>query len=212
MPPKTRFDKTNIIKTSYELMEEKGIEAVVAREIAKKLGSTTAPIFTCFKNMDELIEAVYNLATDKCEEYLNEAINYSPALKEFGLRLYRYSKSHPNAYKFIFMKHKSDSNQNFANVGFIDILEPLISEESEEFNISYEESRKLINMMCVYSLGLGTLCVNKIKEFSEDEVSNQISTQFISLLSTIKMANGSFDIKQMEMMLTHVNELPIKKK
>ena len=72
MPPKPKFTKEEIISAAYALLEQKGMDAVVAREVARELSSTPAPIFTCFENMEELKEAVHAKAISECTEYLRD--------------------------------------------------------------------------------------------------------------------------------------------
>ena len=52
MPPKPKFTKEEIVTAALNITREKGIDAVTAREIAAKLGSSARPIFTVFRNMN----------------------------------------------------------------------------------------------------------------------------------------------------------------
>lgn len=60
MPPKPKFTREEVVDTAIELIKDKGIEALTARELGAKLGSSARPIFTVFRNMEELISAVRN--------------------------------------------------------------------------------------------------------------------------------------------------------
>lgn len=63
MPAKKVITNEMIIKKSLELLNEKGINAINAREIAKSLGCSTQPIYLSFKNMEELKENYSKLAS-----------------------------------------------------------------------------------------------------------------------------------------------------
>ena len=54
MPPKAKYTREEIIQKAFEMAREKGIDSVVARELGKELGTSSSPIFTAFKNMEEL--------------------------------------------------------------------------------------------------------------------------------------------------------------
>lgn len=58
MPPKPKFTREEVVDTAIELIKDKGIEALTARELGAKLGSSARPIFTVFRNMEELISDV----------------------------------------------------------------------------------------------------------------------------------------------------------
>ena len=58
MPPKPKFTKEEIVTAALELVSEKGIEALTARELGVRLGSSARPIFTVFNSMEEVQEEV----------------------------------------------------------------------------------------------------------------------------------------------------------
>ena len=64
MPPKPKFSKEEIVSTALEIVREKGIEAVTARELGARLGSSARPIFTVFNSMEDVLHEILNSA--KC--------------------------------------------------------------------------------------------------------------------------------------------------
>ena len=54
MPPKPKITKDMILNTVLKITREMGFEAVNARSVAGRLECSTRPIFTCYKNMEEL--------------------------------------------------------------------------------------------------------------------------------------------------------------
>ena len=69
MPPKAKFTKDEIIQTALELVSQKGIEALTAKELGDALGSSARPIFTVFSSMKEVQEAVREAAMRRFEGY-----------------------------------------------------------------------------------------------------------------------------------------------
>lgn len=47
MPPKAKYTRDEIIAIAYELVREQGVEALTAREVAKRLGTSPSPILRC---------------------------------------------------------------------------------------------------------------------------------------------------------------------
>ena len=58
MGPKTKFTREQIIDAAFEIARTEGIESITMRKIAEKMGSSVAPIYVNFKNVDELNEAL----------------------------------------------------------------------------------------------------------------------------------------------------------
>jgi AcrR family transcriptional regulator len=54
MTQRTFFTKEAIVEAAFTLTREKGWPAVTARSIAKKLGSSTMPIYSSMKSMEEI--------------------------------------------------------------------------------------------------------------------------------------------------------------
>lgn len=58
MPPKTKFQREQIVDAAFEIAREKGFDEITARNVAKRLGSSVAPIYVNFQTIQELVEAV----------------------------------------------------------------------------------------------------------------------------------------------------------
>lgn len=64
MPPKAKFTKEEIIEAALEITRSEGFQALTARALGTKLGSSSRPIFTLFQNMDEVQQEVVNAAKE----------------------------------------------------------------------------------------------------------------------------------------------------
>ena len=58
MPPKPKFTKEEIVQTALEVVSQKGAAALTAQELANALESSARPIFTVFRTMQEVQDAV----------------------------------------------------------------------------------------------------------------------------------------------------------
>lgn len=54
MPPTQKTGKNEIINASFDIVRKEDFDNLNARAIAKKLGVSTQPIFSNFKNMEDL--------------------------------------------------------------------------------------------------------------------------------------------------------------
>ena len=65
MPPKNRFTKDEMIDAALDIVREKGIDALTARSLGARMGSSTRPMFTYFSTVSELKEAVRVRAAER---------------------------------------------------------------------------------------------------------------------------------------------------
>ena len=72
MPPKVRFDREKIISAAFEIVREKGMEALCARAIAKAAGCSTQPLYHEMGGMEEIKEAVMKRAGQYFEQFVEE--------------------------------------------------------------------------------------------------------------------------------------------
>ena len=55
MPPKPKFTREEIVRVALEVVSQKGVEALTAKELGAALGTSARPIFTVFSSMKGLI-------------------------------------------------------------------------------------------------------------------------------------------------------------
>lgn len=213
MPPKPKYKKEEIVAAAYQLLRARGIEGVVAREVGKCLGTTTAPIFTYFNGMDELKAEVYHMASRECYEYLKESVNYFPAFKEFGMRWIRFAKENPRVYELLFLTGNEKMQVlGFINEDFRDLIDTMEVEVKNTFHIPDTEAKQLIKDMCVYAQGIASICVSGTGQFSEEEISESVSRICLSRVVGCQFMDGAIEEERMRNMMFHLRTMPQKNK
>ncbi|MDM8556339.1 TetR/AcrR family transcriptional regulator [Desulfococcaceae bacterium HSG7] len=72
MPRKTQFTVEDVIKAAFELVREKGLAGLSAPAVAAKMGCSTMPIYSHFKNMQALEDEVVKKAWKMVMQYEGE--------------------------------------------------------------------------------------------------------------------------------------------
>lgn len=212
MPPRPKFQREDIILAGCEVVKEAGINAVVAREVARKLGTTTAPIFTYFSTMDELKQAIYENVMEHYLEYICGSLEYEPAFKEFGIRWIQYAKDYPNYYVMLFMeKDLQKGNSSFMNPDLYKVMEPMRKEVEKGFRLTAENTNKLIQQMVLYAQGIATMIVNGLHRFDESTLVKDFSEVCLSLVAGYTLEQGEYDEVWMKAMFRRAGSLPVRK-
>lgn len=212
MPPKPKCTRDEIIDAAYALMEEQGVEAVVAREVGKRLGTTTGPIFTFFSGMDELKREVYLRGVKQVCDYIEGALEYVPSFKEFGLRWIRYAKEHPNVYHMVFVLYGPKyETEGLLSGDFLQALEPMKREVAETFGLDYDQATDIIEKMGVYSQGIASFITANDLDFPEEKINRDLSMMCLSLVTGWKVKRGDLDPNRMKVMLDNLDIIPRKK-
>lgn len=187
MPPKPRFTEREIVDVALELVSEKGITALTARELGQYLGSSTRPIFTVFENMEEVQNRVKAAAWERFESYTAKAMNYTPAFKQVGMQMVLFAVEEPKLYQLLFMQENSEVS------GFRDLL-PRLGNTAEtcldmirsDYGLTEAEAKLLFENVWVYTYGIGALCATRACSFSEEELVRMLGTDFMAMIAFIK--------------------------
>ena len=195
MPPKPKYTKEEIVNAAYELTREKGIDAVVAREVGKRLNISSSPIFTVWNSMDELKEEVRKLAKQKYQAYMADIFDYSPAFKEFGMRWVGFAAEEPNLYRLLFLSQANEHSPYIRfKQEFESIINPLVEEIIKTFGLSQAYAEELLNLMIIFANGIAAFVITDKDSFSEEAVSRDISQVCIGIVITDKLRDGAMDM------------------
>ena len=109
MAPTPKYTKEEITQIAFNLVREKGYDMLTARDLAKRLNTSTRPIFTAFENMDELKKEVILITNNLFEEYKKAEIesNKYPVYKASGMAYIRFAKEEKNLFKLLFMRDRT---------------------------------------------------------------------------------------------------------
>ena len=190
MPPKPKFTRDKMITAAMNLIEERGYESLTAIELGKYLGSSSCPIFTLFKDMDELKTEVKNRAVEIFNEYMAVAEEFYPAYKKRGMQWVKFASEQPRLFRLLFMQETSgqadfDAAQKiipFGKQNDIDII-------MRDYNASREQAERLFRQMWIYSYGLCSLVASKVCVFSEKEIARNLGEIFNGMIYVIKSDN-----------------------
>lgn len=187
MPPKPKFSREEIITAAYNLVRKKGSDAVTAREVGKQLGVSSSPIFTMFRDMEELRVGVMARAKATFDKYINEAEGYTPAFKKRGMQWVKFAQEEPMLFRLLFMcDNGSDTdfdsvlnNIPFGNESDIEII-------THDYHATPEQAQELFRQMWIYTYGLCSLCAAKVCRFTDEEISLQLSEMFFGMVAVLK--------------------------
>ena len=187
MPPKAKYTREEIIQKAFEIARVNGIESVVARELGKALGTSSSPIFTAFKNMEEVHEAVRKLALSEFESYVRDALNYTPAFKFVGLKMIEFAMKEPKLFQLVYMR-EHDSSQTFSRLveELGETADVCVEVMQKEYALDKGDAQLLFRQVWLQTFGICVLVAGKVCRFTPEEISEMLSIEFQGTLMLIK--------------------------
>lgn len=170
--PKQRITKETVVNAAFEIARSSGMEQVMVKNIADKIGCSVQPIYSYCKNMAGLRQDVIKQVTVFIQEYIQNHIDKNDLFRSSGQAYIQLAKEEPNLFK-IFILHQR---------GGISSLEDLYQSEtnpnvskyiSDKLNISLSRAKQLHLNMLIYTIGIGTIFSVTIPGISTDEIYTQ---------------------------------------
>lgn len=187
MPPKPKCTREQVAQTAFEMIKYEGLATLTARELGKRLGTSASPIFTIFKNMDEVKMAARDLALAEFKEYISDYQEYTPAFKRIGMMIVSYGMHEPELFKLLFMQEHAEIGSfrnTLQDLGGVDrVCVELIM---RDYGMTEEEANLMFEQLWTQAYGLGVMCAMKVCDFSEEEIGKRLGVIFASLTMLIK--------------------------
>lgn len=187
MPPKCKFTREEIIKAALDLTRKEGINALTARALGAKLGSSPKPIFTVFENMEEVQSEVQKAAKALYAEYIRVGLHQKLAFKGVGTQYILFAIKEPKLFQLLFM---SEQPQKPSVEGILPIIdesyEQILQSVQSGYGIGMKNAENLYRHLWIYSHGIAVLCATNMCSFTAEEIGKMMSEVFVSLLKEIK--------------------------
>ena len=100
------YTKDQILKAAHELVLESGFEKFTARNVAKKMGISTQPIYLEFKNMEDLKRTLLQkIQTDLTRKFMSQPIT-GDLIVDAPVHYIEFALKKPKLFKALFVDPK----------------------------------------------------------------------------------------------------------
>lgn len=167
--PKQRITKEMIVDAAFEIARSSGMEQVMVKNIADRLGCSVQPIYSYCKNMEGLRQEVAVRVCQFIEKYTAARVDKHDLFRSTGKAYIQLSKEEPYLFK-IFILHQrtgisslDDFYQSQANANTAEFI-------ARELGVSVSQAKRLHLNMLIYTIGLGTVFSVTEPGISADEI------------------------------------------
>lgn len=159
MGPKVKFTREQIIDAAFDIAKTEGIDGITMRKIAEQLGSSVAPIYVNFRNVDELHEALTERIISISQQLMREENTGNP-FYDMGRASLRFVVEYSMIFRDLVMK-----NNKYLK-GYDEKMMPaLIAEmkkDPELEGFTGDELKTILIKMRIFQLGLSIMVANDI--------------------------------------------------
>lgn len=182
MARRKTITREDILQAAFKLVSQEGFGHFTARSVAKKVGSSTQPIYLEFENMDDLKAALY----EKIYAYLgNEVfpkVHTGDVVVDMSLNYIHFAKRENRLFYALYLDEASDGQRmnRFSHDYFL----KMIKQSPEYENYSPEKIESLHTGSLIVATGIAALMSSGIINPTDEEIISLIKEgiKFISSL------------------------------
>ena len=171
MPRKPTTTKEDMIEGAFQLIRERGHDALTARNLASYLGCSTQPIMYQFPDMDTLKDLTYQRADRFHSEYIMDAEDFLG----IGLRYIEFAKEEPQLFRFLFQSGR------FAGLSMEDLIRDpevkgVLDTLGNKEGLDPEEAIAFFEPLAAVVHGYASLIANNAMKYDPGSISRALIT------------------------------------
>lgn len=173
--PKQKITKEMVVEAAFELAREGGMEKVLVKSIAAKLGCSVQPIYSYCSNMEELRKDVQKRTAVFFKEYVGAHVEKEDYFHSIGKAYLTLAKEEPNLFELYFLRKRPDCKATSLQELYDQECTPAVARFlSEKYAISLEAARKLHLNMVIYNTGISTMLISSNFGIPMDELDRKL--------------------------------------
>ncbi|MFP7288796.1 TetR/AcrR family transcriptional regulator [Shouchella clausii] len=158
MPPKKKFSTEQIIEAAWSIAKEEGIDSMTIRKVADRLGSSIAPIYVNFSDVEELKQAVVKKVSQIGQQMIHEQNTGSP-FGDIGAASLQFAQEYPALVRDLAMK-PNDYLKNYDQDMGTELVNHMKT-DPELAGFEEQELRMILLKMRAFQTGLTMMVVNR---------------------------------------------------
>ena len=162
------YTREHILKAAYEVISKEGFSNFTARNIAKKMGVSTQPIYLEFKNMQDLKNTLLQTVYEGLEEKLFSIEHKGDKLVDVAINYIEFSQSHNKLFTALFVEEHGGGSLIY-DYSFKH-FKRIVAEVPKCADFSEHEIKILHQTLWVSMTGVAALMTSGVIEPTEEQL------------------------------------------
>ncbi|MFB5520185.1 TetR/AcrR family transcriptional regulator [Enterococcus casseliflavus] len=154
--PKQRITKEMVVDAAFEIARKGGMEHMIVKNIAEKLGCSVQPIYSYCTNMEGLRTEVEQKARQFLQAYLEAHSDPQDLFRSTGHAYLQLAKEEPHILS-IFVLQKRANVSSLEDLYQLETNPQVAQRIAADLTISIETAKQLHMHMLIYTIGIGTI-------------------------------------------------------
>lgn len=185
MPPQKRIFRQDILQAASSLVREQGPQALSVRNLAKKMGCSTQPIYSVFENMEALQEELMAYVR---EQYLRADAN---SYKQVALSFLHFAQREKNLFRLVYLRQRRAGETIFEDPNQSETIRKLGS----SLEIPPQTAARMHRRMQYYCYSMAVMMATGYLDFTEEEISQELTEYYRIILSYYKQVKSEEELQ-----------------
>ena len=182
--PKQRITKEMVVEAAFELARAGGMEQVLVKNIARKLGCSVQPIYSYCANMEGLKKELQQRTGAFFRKYVEEHIDKNAYFQSTGKAYLQLAKEEPYLYELYFFRKKETPDIHTLQELYEKECNPMMAEHlSKELSISIGAAKQLHFHMVVYNTGIASMLIASNFGIGTEALEKQLELAYEAFLN-----------------------------
>lgn len=188
MGPKIKFTKQQILDAAFEIAKAEGIDNITMRKIAEKMGSSVAPIYVNFKNINDLIEALIERIISISQQILSEE-STGNQFYDIGRASLRFAMEYSVLFRDLVMKNNHYIKDYDKKM--IPVLINEMKKDPELEGFTEDELKTILLKMRIFQLGLSVMVANDLlpEDYKEQDLMDLLSSAANDVVQSARVSS-----------------------
>lgn len=184
MPPRKRIFQQDILQAATDLVRKQGPQALSVRNLAKKMNCSTQPVYSVFKNMNELQNELTSFIREK---YLHGQAN---SYKEVALSFLHFAKNEKNLFRLVYLRQRAENESFLEDPNEAQTIRNL----SARLELSSDRAAEMHRRMQYFCYSMAVMIATGYINFSEEELSRELTEYYRIILSYYKQVKSEEEL------------------
>ena len=183
-----KFNKEIILDNSIEIAIDQGFSAISVRNVAKKVGCSTAPIYTAFENVDALITETKDRVLELLLEFIAKEYTKNKFLN-VGVGTLVFASKFPRLYKELYIDSFDSIHESKLRERTLELL--MLSEIAKIMDKAQLEV--VLTKMWLMTHGIAAkLCSGAITVANEEDLIKMLGEVGGEIITAMVVKSGKF--------------------
>jgi len=160
MAPKKKFTKEQLVAAAFEIALTEGVEQITIRKVAERTGSSIAPIYVNFADVDQLKHEVVRKIYEVSQQMLMTCYSPDPFLN-IGIASIKFARQYPVLFNELLTLRGQGRYLDAVQVPPHDMLREM-KRAPELEGLPEEELMTIMFKLQVFQMGLSVMDVNQL--------------------------------------------------